>query len=375
MGGTGSGGVAPTPVGVDGRCGCNCGVTLAGVRQELVREIKKVRHEQKSAVSLLLAERGLGTWEEERRLENVRDQLVKDRERARRAHEVDRVAERVKADEAKMLARAREAEKRAEEAVLRQERERVTRLEREREVRRNSELAALTLKGPGSDAERLAAAEVMVQASAELKKLEGAAPAALEVVTAGAWQAVGGVVTRKVEVVVRLNGPIGRERTVGLKGVVEKVQFLVKESGRVSWNVGALVWTEHAADEVLWRVTGVGRGTSDEEVRKELESDVTAVVGAGLIRESWVEERKSRYVVVKGIPEAEWVKGGMSRLKGGTGEVVWGRRAPVFTSRTGKAGAARVSVKVEVVSGEAAACLVKGGAFFLGLRKEVVLAV
>ena len=119
----------------------------------------------------------------------------------------------------------------------------------------------------------------------------------------------------------------------------------------------------------------MGRGTSDEEVRKELESDVAAVVGAGLIKKSWVEGRKSRYVVVKGIPEAEWVKGGMSRLKGGTGEVVWGRRAPVVTSRTGKAGAARVSVKVEVVSGEAAACLVKGGAVFLGLRKEVVLAV
>ena len=157
--------------------------------------------------------------------------------------------------------------------------------------------------------------------------------------------------------------------------MVEKVQFLVKESGRVSWSLGALVLTEHAADEVLWRVTGVGRDTSDEMVRKELESDVTAVVGAGLVRESWVEVRKSRYVVVKGIPEAEWVKDGMSKLKGGSGEVVWGRRAPVVTSRTGKAGAARVSVKVEVVSGEAAACLVKGGAAFLGLRKEVVLAV
>ena len=177
-----------------------------------------------------------------------------------------------------------------------------------------------------------------------------------------------------VEVVVRLNGPVGRERTVGLKGVVEPVQFLVKESGRVSWGVGALVWTEHAADEVLWRVKGVGRDTSDEEVRKELDRDIAAVVGAGLVRESWVEERKSRYVVVKGIPEAEWVKDGMSKLKGGTGEVVWGRRIPVVTSRTGKAGAARVSVKVEVVSGEAAACLMKGGAAFLGLRKEVVLA-
>ena len=102
---------------------------------------------------------------------------------------------------------------------------------------------------------------------------------------------------------------------------------------------------------------------------------MTAVVGAGLVRDSWVEGRKSRYVVVSGIPEAEWLKDGMSKLKGGTGEVMWGRRVPVVTLRTGKAGAARVSVKVEVVSGEAAVSLVKGGAIFLGVRKEVVLAV
>ena len=59
--------------------------------------------------------------------------------------------------------------------------------------------------------------------------------------------------------------------------------------------------------------------------------DVTAVVGAGLVKDSWVEGRKSRYVVVSGIPEAEWMKDGMSKLKGGTGEVMWGRRAPVVT--------------------------------------------
>ena len=183
------------------------------------------------------------------------------------------------------------------------------------------------------------------------------------------------MVTRKVEVVVRLNGQVGRERTTRLKGVVEKVQLLVRESERMSWSVAAVVWTEHAADEVLWRITGVGRDASDEDVRKELADDGAAVVGAGLIRDSWVEERKSRYVVLKGIPEAEWVLGGIFNLKGGAGGAVWGTRALVVTSRVGKAGAARVSVKVEVVSGEATASLVKEGAVFLGLRKEVALAV
>ena len=48
-------------------------------------------------------------------------------------------------------------------------------------------MAALTLKGAVSDEERLAACEAVVQASGELKKFEGCAPAAPEVVAAGAW--------------------------------------------------------------------------------------------------------------------------------------------------------------------------------------------
>ena len=341
----------------------------------MVREVRKVMEELMGSISLLLAERGLGTWEEERRLEYTRSQLVKNRVRAKMAHEVEKVAEKVKADENRRLTKARESERRVEEVVLRQKRERVAELEREREARRNAEVAALTLKGAKTDEERLAACEAVGQASAGLKRFVETTPPAPEVVSAGAWHAVGGVVTRKVVVVVRLNGPVGGERTAGLKSMVEKVQMLVKESGRVSWNVAAVVWMEHAADEVLWRVTGVGRDTSDEDDRKELADDVTAVVGAGLIKDSWVEERRSRYVVVKGVPEAEWMKDGVSKLKGGAVGPLWGRRAPVVTSRVGRAGAARVSVKMEVVSGEAAACLVKGGTVFMGLRKEMVLAV
>ena len=139
----------------------------------MVREVKRVRDELMGAISLLLAERGLGTWEEGRRLDNVRGELVKEREKAAKAHEVERVAERAKADEDKLLARAQEAERRVEEAALSQEGERVAKLEREREARRNAESAALSLKGELSDEEWLAACQAMVQASAELKKFEG----------------------------------------------------------------------------------------------------------------------------------------------------------------------------------------------------------
>ena len=76
------------------------------------REVRKARDEMMGAISLLLAERGLGTWEEERRLENAKGQLVRDRECARKSHEAAVVANKVKADEDRRLAKAREAEKR-----------------------------------------------------------------------------------------------------------------------------------------------------------------------------------------------------------------------------------------------------------------------
>lgn len=141
-------------------------------------------------------------------------------------------------------------------------------------------------------------------------------PTSPQVVVAAAWQAAGGVVTRQVEVVVRLKGPFGKERTAGLKGVVEQVQALTRETKHAFSDMAAVVWTEHAVDEVLWRVTGVGKDTYDSMVMKDLLDDVMAVVGAGLVRASWVEDHRSRYVMVKSIPEVEWVKDGLTILKG-----------------------------------------------------------
>lgn len=103
--------------------------------------------------------------------------------------------------------------------------------------------------------------------------------------------------------------------------------------------------------------------------------DVSAVGGGGLLRDSWVEDRLLKYVVVKSIPYAEWLKDGPGKLKGGGGKRVWGRRYPVVVSRVGKRGAQRVSVQLEVVSGVVTASLFKEGATFLGVRNEVELAV
>ena len=90
----------------------------------------------------------------------------------------------------------------------------------------------------------------------------------------------------------------------------------------------------------------MGLDTSDEVVRSALVDDMSAVVVGGLLRDSWVEDRLSKYVVVKNVPEAEWLKDGASKPKGGGGERVWGRRLLVMVGRVGKRGAERVSVKL-----------------------------
>lgn len=71
-----------------------------------------------------------------------------------------------------------------------------------------------------------------------------------------------------------------------LKGVVDKVQALVKQSSHSSWAVVAVVWTEHGGDEILWKVSGVGRDTLDGAVRATLVDDVSAMVRGGLLKDS-----------------------------------------------------------------------------------------
>ena len=300
---------------------------------------------------------------------------MREREDAERAHEVSQVAARVSAEEARRITRTKEAEVKGAEAALRQEADRVAKVVEGQEANRNLEVAVLTLRGAVSDEERKAVCEAVAKAHEEVKRLESEVPISPQVVVAGACQAAGGVVTRKVEVVLRLKGPVGWERTAGLKEVVEQVQALTRERKHASLDVSAVVWTEHAADEMLWRVTGVEKETSYEIIMKDLLNHVTAVVGTGLVRDSWVEDRRSRYVVVKSIPEAEWVNDELTKLKGGGGEGGWGRRAPMIVGQIGKPRAQRVSVKVEVLSGEVAAALVKNVAVFWGLRKVVELAV
>ena len=94
----------------------------------------------------------------------------------------------------------------------------------------------------------------------------------------------------------------------------------------------------------------MGKDTLYDVVRIALVADMSAVVVGGVLWDSWVEDCMLKYVVVKKVPEAEWLRDGPSKLKSGGSELVWGRRLLAVVSRVGKRGAERVSVKVEVMS-------------------------
>lgn len=111
----------------------------------------------------------------------------------------------------------------------------------------------------------------------------------------------------------------------------------------------------------------MGRDTPEDVVMNDLLNDVTVVVGTGSVRDSCKENRRSRYVVLKGIPEAEWLIHGLTKLKGGNGASGWGRRDPVVVGRVSRAGAVKVSVTVEVSTGEAVAAMDKGGVVVMGI--------
>ena len=68
MGGTISMGVVPVSGEEGSGCGCDCAAVLAGVWREMTLQVRRMREEVMGALGLLLAERGLGTWEEGRRL-------------------------------------------------------------------------------------------------------------------------------------------------------------------------------------------------------------------------------------------------------------------------------------------------------------------
>ena len=64
----------------------------------------------------------------------------------------------------------------------------------------------------------------VAEATVGVKRVEAIpSPASEDVDVGGGWRVVGGNVVRKVEILSRLGGPVGRARIAGLPKLVEKV--------------------------------------------------------------------------------------------------------------------------------------------------------
>ena len=86
-----------------------------------------------------------------------------------------------------------------------------------------------------------------------------------------------------------------------------------------------------------------------------------------------MENKLSAYVVVRGIPEREWLseKGGVQGLVDGNSGVMWGPRQPTVIGRAWN----RVDVKVEIMTAEAARGAVARGLVYCGMKRTVHMAV
>ena len=173
-------------------------------------QVRRMREEVLGALGLLLAECGLGTWEGGGRLENTRGRLERERVATQTEHEVLKVVEKFPTESERRVAKEREAAAEVEAAARRQEAQEVARAERLPALRKNLDMVPESVRGAKTDAERAAGCEAVAVAHEEVKKAEALAAVSPEVVTAGPCSAVGGIVTRKVEVVTRLNGPVWR---------------------------------------------------------------------------------------------------------------------------------------------------------------------
>ena len=261
--------------------------------------------------------------------------------------------------------RAEEARLRQEEVVRAKEAARtVAEAERDRLVAEVKECA----DGPGA----VAVAEKVVEAARMVVELEREVAACAAPVEIGGWQVVGGKKRKTVQVVSQLCRPLDGEGRKSLQGAVSKVQGLIG-AANLGWGLVASPNTVHGGDEVLWTVRGVGEEVNGTEVAKTVMKNLEAVWGVGSLVGCWVENKLSAYVVVRGIPEREWLseKGGVQGLVVGNPGIMWGPRQPVVVSRAWN----RVDVKMELMTAEAAKGAVVRGLVYCGTRRTVHMAV
>ena len=203
----------------------------------------------------------------------------------------------------------------------------------------------------------------------ELEREVAASAAPVEI---GGWQVVGGRKRKTVQVVSQLCRPRDGEGRKSLQGAVSKVQGLIG-AANLGWGLVPSPYTVHGGDEVLWTVRGVGEEVNGTEVAGTILKNLEAVWGVGSLVGCWVENKLSAYVVVRGIPQREWLseQGGVQGLVVGNPGVMWGPRQPVVIGRAWN----RVVVKMVLMTAEAARGAVMRGLVYCGAKRTVHMAV
>lgn len=215
-------------------------------------------------------------------------------------------------------ARAEEARMRQEETVKAKEAARTAaEAERDRLVAEVKKCA----DGPGA----VAVAEKVVEAARVVVELEGEVAASASPVEIGGWQVAGGRKRKTVQVVSQLCHPLDGEGRKSLQGAVSKMQSLAG-AANLRWGLIALPYTVHGGDEVRWTVRGVDEAVNGTEVAKIVMRNLETVWGAESLVGCWVENKLSAYVIVRGIPQREWLseKGGVQGLVEGNPGIMWG---------------------------------------------------
>ena len=261
--------------------------------------------------------------------------------------------------------RAEEARLRQEEVVKAKEAARaVAEAERDRLVAEVKGCA----DGPGA----VAVAGKVVEAARMVVELEREVVACAAPVEIGGWQVVGGKKRKTVQVVSQLCRPLDGEGRKSLQSAVSKVQGLIG-AANLGWGLVASTYTVHGGDEVLWTVRGVGEEVNGTEVARTVMKNLEVVWGVGSLVGCWVENKVSAYVVVRGIPEREWLseKRGVQGLVVGNSGIMWGPRQPVVVGRAWN----RVDVKMELMTAEAARGAVMRGLVYCGTRRTGHMAV
>ena len=345
-------------------CGGKCLARIAALEETLGRV--------EGMVKMLVALGGLASPPERLEVEKHRGQIAREWDvSVAKAGEQARAEAVVKAANKRVKKRELD-DTRAEEARLRQE-EVVKAKEAARKVAEAERDRLVTeVKGCVDGPEAVVVAEKVVEAARMVVELEREVAASAAPVEIGGWQVAEGRKRKTVQVVSQLGRPLDGERRKSLQGAVSKMQGLIG-AANLGWGLVASPYTVHGGDEVLWTVRGVGEGVNGTEVAETVLKNLEAVWGVGSIVGCWVENQMSVYVVVRGIPEKEWLseQGGVQCLVAGNPGIVWGPRQPVVIGRAWN----RVDVKVELMTAEAAKGAVVRGLVYCGTRRTVHMAV